>query len=89
MKERRHGPNQEFERAKDFKGTLKKLFKSLGAYKIPIIIVFAFAIASIVFAVAVLVLKIVLAFAKTYKEKEEEKSELVEKIKSLPEERVE
>ena len=27
MKERRHGPNQNFERAKDFKGTLKKLFK--------------------------------------------------------------
>ena len=26
MKERRHGPNQNFERAKDFKGTLKKLF---------------------------------------------------------------
>ena len=23
MKERRHGPNQNFERAKDFKGTLK------------------------------------------------------------------
>lgn len=51
MKECRHGPNQEFERAKDFKGTLKKLFKSLGAYKIPIIIVFVFAIASTVFSI--------------------------------------
>ena len=51
MKERRHGPNQNFERAKDFKGTLKKLFKSLDAYKIPIIIVFVFAIASTVFSI--------------------------------------
>ena len=37
------------EKAKDFKGTIKKLLSYLGAYKIGIIIVFIFAIASTVF----------------------------------------
>ena len=51
MKGKGHGPNQEVERAKDFKGTLKKLFNSLGMYKIPILVVFLFAAASTVFAI--------------------------------------
>lgn len=51
MKGKGHGQNQEVERAKDFKGTLKKLFNSLGMYKIPILIVFLFAAASTVFAI--------------------------------------
>ncbi len=37
------------EKAKDFRGTLKKLLSYLGAYKIGIIIVFVFAIASTIF----------------------------------------
>lgn len=39
------------EKAKDFKGTLKKLIKSLGNYKIPMIIIFVFAILSTVFSI--------------------------------------
>ena len=39
------------EKAKDFKGTLKKLFKYLGQYKISLIVVIIFAVASTVFAI--------------------------------------
>ena len=39
------------EKAKDFKGTLKKFIKSLGNYKIPMIIIFVFAILSTVFSI--------------------------------------
>ena len=39
------------EKAKDFKGTLKKLIKSLGNYKIPMLIIFVFAILSTVFSI--------------------------------------
>lgn len=39
------------EKAKDFKGTLKKFIKSLGNYKIPMIIIFIFAILSTVFSI--------------------------------------
>lgn len=39
------------EKAKDFKGTIKKLFDSLGNYKIPILIVFIFSIASTIFSI--------------------------------------
>ena len=48
---KRNRPEQMQEKAKDFKGTLKKLFSSLGIYKIPIIVVFIFAAASTVFAI--------------------------------------
>ena len=48
---RGHGPNRGSEHAKDFKGTLKKLLKSLSPYKISIIIVFVFAIASTIFSI--------------------------------------
>ena len=40
------------EKARDFKGTMKKLIHYLDAYKIAIIVVFAFAIASTVFSIA-------------------------------------
>ena len=39
------------EKAKDFKGTLKKLLKYLSVYKVSLIIVFVFAICSTVFAI--------------------------------------
>ena len=39
------------EKAKDFKGTLKKLLKYLGRYKIAIIIVMIFAVLSTVFSI--------------------------------------
>ena len=39
------------EKAKDFKGTVKKILKSLGNYKLAIFIVFLFAIASTVFSI--------------------------------------
>lgn len=48
---KRNRSEQMQEKAKDFKGTLKKLFSSLGIYKIPIIVVFIFAAASTVFAI--------------------------------------
>lgn len=48
---KRNRPEQMQEKAKDFKGTLKKLFSSLGIYKIPIIVVFIFAATSTVFAI--------------------------------------
>ena len=39
------------EHAKDFKGTLKKLIKSLGKYKVGIVLVFIFAILSTIFSI--------------------------------------
>ncbi len=39
------------QKAKDFKGTLKKLFKSMSRYKIQLIIIFIFAIASTIFSI--------------------------------------
>jgi len=39
------------EKAKDFKGTLKKLIKMLSKYKFVLIIVFLFAIGSTIFAI--------------------------------------
>ena len=48
---RHHGPGAPVEKAKDFKGTLKKLIKYLSVYKISLIIVFFFAICSTVFAI--------------------------------------
>jgi ATP-binding cassette subfamily B protein len=38
-------------KAKDFKGTIKKLIKYIGAYKYPILICFIFAAASVVFSI--------------------------------------
>ncbi len=52
---RRHGPGgpgmMPVEKAKDFKGSLLKLFRYLGFYKVPILIVWILAIASTVFAI--------------------------------------
>jgi len=42
---------QKGEKARDFKGTLKKLIQYLGQYKVMILIVWAFAIASTVFSI--------------------------------------
>ena len=39
------------EKAKDFKGTLKKLLSSMKEYRIPLIIIFIFAIASTIFSI--------------------------------------
>ena len=39
------------ERAKDFKGTLKRLIKSMRKYKIQLIVIFIFAIASTIFSI--------------------------------------
>ena len=39
------------EKAKDFKGTLKKLVAYLGKYRIAVVVVMVFAIASTVFAI--------------------------------------
>ena len=39
------------EKARDFKGTMRKLIQYLGSYKISILIVMAFAIASTVFSI--------------------------------------
>ena len=47
----RRGPGAPVEKAKDFKGTLKRLFNSLGKYRILLIIVFTLAILSTVFAI--------------------------------------
>lgn len=49
---KKHGPNVSIEKAKDFKGTLKKLINYVGQYKIGLIIVFIFAIASTIFSIA-------------------------------------
>ena len=49
-----HGPNavmQRGEKAKDFKGTIRKLIKYIGKYHLALIVVFLFAIASTVFAI--------------------------------------
>ncbi|HHT97906.1 MAG TPA: ABC transporter ATP-binding protein [Clostridiales bacterium] len=46
-----HGMMMSNEKAKDFKGTMKRLSKSLSAYKIGFIIVFMFAIGSTIFAI--------------------------------------
>lgn len=46
-----HGPMGGFEKAKDFKGTIKKLFQYIGRYKIAIIIVMIFAAGSTIFNV--------------------------------------
>lgn len=49
-----HGPGgmmRGIEKARDFKGTTKRLIKYLGAYKVSIIIVFIFAAASSVFSI--------------------------------------
>ena len=45
----RRGPGALVEKAKDFKGTMKKLLQYLGAYKISIVAVIIFAIGSTVF----------------------------------------
>ena len=39
------------EKARDFKGTMRKLLQYLGSYRIPILIVMLFAIASTVFSI--------------------------------------
>lgn len=46
-----HGPMGPGEKAKDKKGTMKKLMKYIGAYKIGFLFVFLFAVASTVFTV--------------------------------------
>lgn len=51
-KKRMGPPGTSIERAKDFKGTLKKLINYVGSYKIGITIVFLVAIASTVFSIA-------------------------------------
>ena len=43
---------QTTERAKDFKGTLLQLLKTMGAYKISLIVVIVFAILSTIFNIA-------------------------------------
>lgn len=45
----RRGPGAPVEKAKDFKGTMKKLLQYLGAYKMSIVAVIIFAIGSTVF----------------------------------------
>ena len=46
-----HGPMNPTEKAKDFKGTLKKIIKYLKTYKLSIFFVIIFAIASTVFSI--------------------------------------
>ncbi len=43
------GPSMTTEKAKDFKGTLKRLFKSVGKYKVALAFVVIFAIGSVIF----------------------------------------
>ena len=50
-KNRRKGPGMQVEKAKDFKGTLKKLLYYMSDYKIGLIIVALFAVASTVFSI--------------------------------------
>ena len=51
-RKRGHGPGPgTTEKAKDFKGTLKKLLKRIREYKILIILAFAFAIGSTIFSI--------------------------------------
>ena len=49
-KKRMGPPSASVEKAKDFKGTLKKLIRYVGIYKIGITIVFFVAIASTIFS---------------------------------------
>ena len=51
MAKRMGGGSGAVDKAKDFKGTLKKLLKVVGEYKILIILAFLFAIGSTVFAI--------------------------------------
>ena len=46
------GPMAVGEKAKDFKGTMKKLMGYMGSYKIPILLVAVFAVGSTVFNIA-------------------------------------
>ena len=48
---RRRGPGMQVEKAKDFKGTLKKLLYYMSDYKIGLIIVTLFAVASTIFSI--------------------------------------
>lgn len=48
---RRRGPGMQVEKAKDFKGTLKKLLYYMSDYKIGLIIVILFAVASTIFSI--------------------------------------
>ena len=48
---RRRGPGIQVEKAKDFKGTLKKLLYYMSDYKIGLIIVILFAVASTIFSI--------------------------------------
>ena len=47
-----HGMGNSTEKAKDFKGTMKKLFRYIGSYKFAILAVIIFAIGSTVFSIA-------------------------------------
>ena len=47
-----HGMMMPGEKASDFKGTIKRLIKYLGAYKLPILVCFIFSAASAVFSIA-------------------------------------
>ena len=47
----RRGPMRKVEKAKDFKGTVKELLKSLSSHKISLIIIFVFAIGSTIFSI--------------------------------------
>lgn len=55
MSNKKRGPmgpgSRIVEKPKDFKGTLKKLFKSMSHYKIPMIIIIVFAVASTIFSI--------------------------------------
>ena len=46
-----HGPRMTGEKAKDFKGTMKKLIRYLSAYKLPIFFVLLFAVGSAAFSI--------------------------------------
>jgi ATP-binding cassette subfamily B multidrug efflux pump len=50
---RRHGPMAMMrgEKARDFRGTMRKLIQYLGSYRIPILIVMLFAVGSTVFSI--------------------------------------
>ncbi len=49
----KHGPNGRggMEKAKDFKGTIKRIFKYMGAYKVSLFFVFIFSIGSAIFSI--------------------------------------
>jgi ATP-binding cassette subfamily B protein len=46
-----HNEKKVIEKAKDFKGTIKKLFSSMKEYKVSLIIIFVFAILSTIFSI--------------------------------------